>query len=41
MRAIDALLSARHMTVGAITLEGNNLDAKTMSRFQRVHAFEV
>lgn len=41
MRAIDALLSTNRISVGAILLEGNNLDESTMAHFQWRHGFHV
>jgi hypothetical protein len=41
LRAIDRMLVARRISVGAITLEGNNLDAVTMMRFQHTHGFDI
>ena len=41
MRAIDNLIATKRISVTTIVLEGNNLNEKTMHRYQAVHGFRV
>lgn len=41
MRAIDNLITKSMLSVDVITVEGNNLAAVTMRRFQRLHGYTI
>lgn len=41
MRTLERLLRQRRLSVGAVTIEGNNLDSATMRAFQSRHGYTV
>ena len=41
LRLVERLISQRKLTVGTLTIEGNNVDGETMQLFQAAHGYAV
>ncbi len=39
LRLVERLISQRKLTVGTLTIEGNNVDGETMQLFQAAHGY--